>query len=216
MDYAQELNKIKDWAKNLIIIQYRSSKKNRALIDLLVDLIFANNLAVKIRDLCLNVDKSEGAQLDIVGAWVGVDRYYDGIELWKKKYFSLPNYTSIRNSDYNQFQGGFSTYQNFGTLIGAFLTYKKWQDTKTKLNEMGDDYYREIIKLKIIKNSINHTCKNIDEAIWQWSNGQVYTTWETMKLTYNYNKEFSNIFKLAIYKNVLPAPSGCEIEVKEI
>ena len=134
MDYLEELNKIKEWIKNLIIIQYRQSKKNRALIDFLVELIFSNNLVLKIRDLCLNVEKSEGAQLDVVGKWVGVDRFYNGVELWEHPYVSFINYTDIQNVNFpnnlDPMQGGFSTYSNFADNNGGFLTYKNWQDTR--------------------------------------------------------------------------------------
>ena len=86
MDYIAELENIKEWAKNLIIIQYRQSKKNRKLIDILVELLFANLLILQIRDLCLSVDKSTGAQLDIVGKWVGIDKYYNNADVWDHPY----------------------------------------------------------------------------------------------------------------------------------
>ena len=181
MDYLAELNNIKEWIKNLVIIQYRQSKKNRALIDLLVELIFANNLILQIRDLCLSVDKSEGVQLDVVGKWVGIDRFYDGMELWNHPYLSFFNYPEIPDlpnnfdpSDLDPNRGGFSTYLNFSNNDGGFLTYKVWQDTRTADNQLGDYEYRELIKLKIIKNSINHTQANIDKAIWYWAGGSQY------------------------------------------
>lgn len=212
MDYS--LEEIKSWIKDLIIVQYKQSKKNRALIDLLVELIFANNLILQIRDLCLNVEESVGAQLDVVGKWVGVDRYYGG-ELWTHPYLSFPFYSTIKDSLYNQYQGGFSKYSNFADRDGGFLTYKTWQDVRTKINQMGDEYFRHLIKLKIIKNSINHTCKNIDDAIWKWSNGNVYTTWGVMELTYHYTPLYKNIITLAQYKNVIPRPTGCTINFVE-
>lgn len=215
MDYNVELNNIKNWIKDLIIIQYRQSKKNRALIDLLVELIFANNLILKIRDLCLSVDNSVGAQLDVVGKWVGMDRYYNGVDLWNHPYFSYPFYTTIQNSSYDEYQGGFSNYKNFEELKGAFLTYKIWQDVRTRVNAMGDDYFRSLIKLKIIHNSINQTNKNIDEAIWKWSNGKVYTTWNVMEITYHYDHSYKNIMTLANYKGILPHPTGCKIVLEE-
>lgn len=216
MDYDLELQNIKNWIKNLIIVQYRQSPKNRALIDLLVELIFANNLILKIRDLCLSVENSVGEQLDIVGKWVSMDRYYNGMDLWDKKFFSLPYYTTIQNDSYDVNQGGFSNYVNFETLEGAFLMYKDWQSVRLKVNQIGDEYFRGLIKLKIIYNSINHTRKEIDDAIWKWSNGEVYTTWETMKLTYHYTPAYKNIMTLANYKNILPRPSGCTIVIEEI
>ena len=220
MDYLEELNNIKNWIKDLIIIQYRQSKKNRALIDLLVELIFANNLILKIRDLCLSVDKSTGKQLEIVGKWVGIDPYYNGMELWKHPYLSFLNYPELQDADFpsniSSLRGGFSTYLNFNNDDGGFLPYKVWQDTRTADNKLGDYEYRQLIKLKIIKNSINHTQKNIDKAIYEWSNGHVYTTWNIMEIIYNYDDEYADIMTLAEYKNVLPAPIGCKITKQQI
>lgn len=216
MDYQVELQNIKDWIKNLIIVQYRQSKKNRALIDLLVELIFANCLILQIRDLCLNVEKSIGAQLDVVARWVGLDRYYNGIDLWEHPYLSYPYYSTIQNNTYDDYQGGFSTYLNFANNDGGFLTYKVWQEVRTRVNQIGDSYFRSLVKLKIVYNSINHTRKNIDDAIWEWSDGNVYTTWNTMQITYHYTRAYRNIMTLANYKNILPRPTGCELILEEI
>lgn len=211
MDYIKDIEAVKSWARDLLILQYHQSPKNRALIDLMVDLTFADDLILKIRDLCLNVDESIGAQLDVVGKWVGIDRYYDAIDLWEQPYTALVNYSNIQDDEYEQWQGGFSTFENFSQNDGGFLTYEDWIETRTKVNAMGDEYFRKLIKLKIIKNSIQFTNKNIDDAIWKWSNGQIYTTWGVMEVTYHYPSELSNLMQLATYKNVLLAPTGCAI-----
>ena len=216
MDYVQALQDLQDYFASLIILQYRNSYQNKALIQKLVSLIFANNLALQIRDLTVDVEKSIGAQLDVVGKWVGIDRYYNAIDLWEQYYTSLVNYENIADDDYEQWQGGFSTFENFSQNDGGFLTWETWQDTRTKVNTIGDDYFRSLIKLKTIKNSINHTCKNIDNAIWEWSNGQVYTTWGTMEITYHYPSSYSNLMTLAVYKNVLPVPTGCTLLTEEL
>ena len=211
MDYNLELQNIKEWAKKLLIVQYSQAKKNKALIDLLVEILFANNLILQIRDLCLNVEESIGAQLDVVGKWAGIDRYYNAIDLWDHPYTALVNYSNISSDTYEQWQGGFSTYSNFADNDGGFLTYSTWKETRTQINKMGDDYFRQLIKLKIIKNSINCTCKSIDDAITKWSEGQVYTTWGVMEVTYHYPSSYSNLMALALYKNVLPVPTGCTL-----
>ena len=215
--YQEILAQLEEYFCSLLIIQYKNSPQNRAMIKELVNLIFANNLALQIKELCVDVNNSIGAQLDVVGKWVGLDRYYTGFELWNKKYFSLPSYSHIRNNNYNPYMGGFSNYENFNTLTGAFLTYRQYQDVKTAKNAMGDEFFRQLIKLKIIKNSIIQTNKSIDEAIYNWSGGQVYTTWENpMQITYNYNSSFKNIIDLAVYKNILLAPCGVEIVLNEV
>lgn len=216
MDYAKELENIKEWAKNLLIMQYHQAPKNRKTVELMVDLIFANNLALQIRDLCLSLDNSVGAQLDVVGKWLGVDRYYDGIELYTKKWLSFPLYSTIQENSYSTVQGGFSTYSNFADNDGGFLMYSDIQDVRTRVNAMGDNFFRPLCKLKAIKNAINHTCKNIDDAIAEWSNGQIYTTWDFMQITYHYPREAKLLMELAQYKNVLPAPTGCSIILEEI
>ena len=174
MDYIQELDNIKSWIKNLLIIQYRQSQKNRALIDMLVELTFAKCLPQQIRDLCLNVDESYGEQLDIIGKWVGIDRVYNAADIWNHPYLSFLFYSQIKNpSSINNLQGGFSLYSNFADNDGGFLTYKQWQQVRTAVNKFGDEFFKPLIKLKIIKNSINHTMRNIDEAIFGWGNGKI-------------------------------------------
>lgn len=216
MDYTQVLKDLQEYFANLIIIQYRYAPENRELIKNLTNLIFANNLALQIRDLTVDVDKSIGAQLDIVGKWVGIDRFYNGIDDWEHPYLSYPYFKTIYENSYDQYQGGFSTYTNFADNDGGFLMYEDWKYIRTKANKLSDDVFRPLIKLKIIKNSINHTCKNIDNAIWEWSEGNVYTTWDVMKLIYNFPKEYSKIMYIGAYKNTLPRPTGCLIELKEI
>ncbi|MBQ2175347.1 MAG: DUF2612 domain-containing protein [Alphaproteobacteria bacterium] len=216
MDYIQDIEAVKSWAKDLLILQYHQSPKNRAMVDLMVDLVFANDLVLKIRDLCLNVEESIGAQLDVVGKWVGIDRYYDAIDLWSHPYTALVNYSNVADDTYLQWQGGYSNYTNFDDNDGGYLTYKVWRDVRTKVNQIGDEYFRQLIKLKIIKNSIRFTNKNIDDAIWEWSNGEIYTTWDVMEVTYHYPSEASNLMQLAIYKDVLIAPTGCAIKTEVI
>ena len=216
MTYEEILKTLEDYFCDLLIIQYRQAPENRTLIKELVNLIFANNIALQIKDLTVDINKSIGVQLDIVGKWLGLDRYYNGIELWNKVYFSLPSYSHIRSGNYNPYMGGFSNYTNFNTIQGATLTYREQIDIRTALNKLGDEIFRPLLKLKAIKNSINHTKKNIDEAIYQWSNGEVYTTWEVMKLTYNYSSNYKTVMELAQLKNVLLVPCGCEVEIKEV
>ena len=231
MDYAKNLEEIREWAKKLLILQYRRSKKNQKLIETMVNNIFAENLIWQIQDLCLNVEKSEGVQLDIVGQWVGIDRYYNVIDLWAQPYTALVNYSNVSSGNYEQWQGGFSSYDSnsqyyIGNNDGGFLTYQAWKNVRIAVNAMGDEYFRNLIKLKIIKNSIPFTNKNIDDAIWKWGKGDIYTTWKTMEVTYHYptntvwgegtDKEISvyNLIQLAAYKGVLLAPTGCSIKTE--
>lgn len=208
------LDKIKEWAKDLLIIQYHEALKNKQLIELMVELLFANNLILQIRDLCLNLKESIGAQLDVVGKWLGVNRNYSG-EYFEKTRFSLVGYNQIKSDVYFPVQGGFSNYTNFETLNGGFLMYKEWQETFASVNKLGDDSFRQLCELKAIKNSIRFTNKSISDAILQWSGGRVYVTWGVMECTYHYPIAMTQIMRIARDKNVLLAPTGVKINFEE-
>ena len=96
---------------------------------------------------------------------------------------------------------------------GQVLTYQSLGFVEQSLS---DNDYRTIIGLKIIKNSINHTAKNIDDAIWEYFNGQVYTTWQPHQIIYHYPASLTTIIEVCNYKNVLPAPTGVSIVLREI
>ena len=208
MDYTEVSQQLKDYFCNLLIAEYRTSEKNRQMIALLFDLVFCGETLLKIKDECLNVEKSVGKQLDIIGEWVGVDRNYDNSVIWDRSYFSFIDWQNMPNPLY---QGGLSNYKNFEYLDGFTMTWKHLQDLKKASYQLGDNYFRQLIKLKIIKNSIKFTKKNIDDAIYTWSGGQVYTTWNTMQITYNHNLQSSMLIGLAKVKKCLPCPLGCEL-----
>lgn len=214
MNYDEILEEIEKYFCDLLIIQYRQAPKNRALIKALVNLIFAKNLGLKIKDLTVNLKDSIGAQLDVVGKWLGVDRNYSG-EFFEEPRLALVGYNQIKTDAYFPMQGGFSNYTNFDALNGGFLMYKEWYDTFSAINKLGDIYFRRLCELKAIKNSIVFTNKNIDDAINKWSNGEVYTTWDVMQVTYHYPVSYYQIMNIAYNKNVLLAPTGCEIILEE-
>lgn len=198
---------------NLLIVQYNGRKKAKATIELFTYLIFVNLIFLQIQN-AFDWKTAKGAQLDIIGKWVGVSRSYQGTLLTGKTYFSYPRTNQLTPADNtDNRQHGYSDYDNFDTDTGNVLTYNDIGFVDSSLN---DDDYRVIIGLKIIKNSINHTAKNIDEAIWNYFNGEVYTTWQPHEITYYYPASLSTVIEISNYKNVLPAPTGTSIVLREI
>ena len=208
MDYTVILNSLKDYYANLLIVQYNGKPKATATIKVFVDLMLANLIIMQIRD-GFDWKTALGAQLDIIGKWVGIDKFYDGQFFYFKSWFSLVDW----NSSPDGLQGGFSTFSTFAENDGGFLTYKDMQPTQNRLTAEG---FRIMVGLKIIKNSINHTAKNIDDAIWDYFEGKVYTVWGDHTLTYYFPSELNEILQVAEYKNVLPCPTGVRLILKEI
>lgn len=208
MNYTLILTSIINYYVNLLIIQYHDKPKAKATVTLLINLIWANMVIFQIRD-GFDWKTAVGLQLDIVGKWVGVSRFYNGQLLFLHPWFSLIDW----NSTPDNLQGGFSTFDTFDTLEGGIIDYSTIKPTQ---NQLADDAYRLMIGLKIIKNSIKHTAKNIDNAIWDYFDGDVYTVWNGKTLTYYYTSELREVMQVALLKDVLPHPTGVSIELQEI
>lgn len=208
MNYLALIKQLEDYYANLLIVQYNGKPKAAATIKMLVRLIWTNMILLQIRD-SFDWKTAVGKQLDIIGKWVGIDRFYKGQLFDFRPWFSYIDW----NSEPDNLQGGFSTFENFETLEGGFLDYENILPTQ---NQLPDEQLRTLIGLKIIKNSIQFTCKNIDDAIWNYFQGQVYTTWQPMEVTYHYPHSLNVIMEVALDKNVLPVPTGVRIVLKEI
>lgn len=212
MDYEATLKSLLDYYANLLIIQYNGKSKASATIKMVANLILANLVILQIRD-GFDWRTAVGKQLDIIGKWVGVTRDYKGSLYWGQTFLSYPKSNQLVPTDTtDNLQHGYSDYETFDD-DGQVLTYQSLGFVEQSLS---DDDYRTIIGLKIIKNSINHTAKNIDDAIWEYFNGQVYTTWQPHQIIYNYPASLTTIIEVCNYKNVLPAPTGVSIVLREI
>ncbi len=77
---------------NLLIVQYHNKPKAMATIQLLAETLIANNIFLQIEN-AFDVDTAIGKQLDILGKYAGVDRYYTVEDL--ENYFSLETYTEV-------------------------------------------------------------------------------------------------------------------------
>ena len=208
MDYIKILEDLKKYYSNLLIIQYNGKRKATLTIKLIVDLLCVNMLLLQIRD-GFDWETALDAQLEIIGKWVGLDRFYNGQFFYFHPWFSLVGWST----EPDNLQGGFSTFQTFDEGGGGFLTYEDIQPTQ---NRLSTDAFRIMIGLKIIKNSISATCKNIDEAIWNYFNGRVYTVWQPDEVIYYYPSDLSEVMQVANYKKVLPCPTGVRIVLREI
>ena len=77
MNYLQLLEYLKNYYSNLLIVQYNGKKRAKATIELFIALLYADMAIMQVRD-AFNLETAQGAQLDIIGKWVGLDRFYEG------------------------------------------------------------------------------------------------------------------------------------------
>lgn len=199
---------------NLLIVQYNGKPKAKATIEMLTKIIYGvvdTPLFLQIQD-AFDWKTAVGNQLDIIGKWVGVSKVYQGLLYWGKTFLSYPSFNDLTPSDNtDNLQHGYSDYSTFDTDTGGTLTYNELGFVE---QELDADQFRTVIGLKIIKNSITLTAKNIDDAVWEYFGGQVYTTWDDMKITYHYPDSLNTVMTVCKYKNVLPAPIGVSIDLR--
>lgn len=212
MSYQDDLKQLQEYYSNLLIVQYNGKKRATETIKQLVNLIYANMILFQIRD-GFDWTTAVGEQLDIIGKWVGVSRNYNTNPITDKK-LSYPEYSRlIPTVTTDIIQGGYSDYSTFSDDDGGQLIYN---DLKSVDNKLSDADYRVVIGLKIIYNSINHIVGEIDNAIWQYFGGKVYTIWTDHTITYNYESDMLELMQICLYKGVLPAPIGAEIQLRGI
>ena len=208
-DYDKLKKQLIEYYQDLLIVQYHDKPKAKAMIKAEMEETLANLLDIQVRD-AFDVDTAVGVQLDIIGKWVGVDRIFKGQMFDNKSWFSLTRY----NEPTNPLQGGFSRFDNFDTLEGGFLTYDFIVSTRNKIN---DTDFRMLIKLKIIRNNIKHSPKDIDEAMYKLFADTLYTVWgECMEMTFYYKKKNYGIVKLGQEKKCFPIPTGVKANFVEV
>lgn len=213
MDYAATKIQLIDYYKNLLIMQYHDKSNAQDEIQLAIETMLADMLIFKMKE-AFDIDNETyciGVQLDIIGKWVGVDRLFKGQKFDNQNWFALVDWDETADP---VLQGGLQDWDEPTPADAGFLDYSWIISTK---NSLSDDDFRMLIKLKIVKNNVSCTAKNIDDEIFKLFADGVYTVWgDVMELNYYYNSANRSIIKLAEEKNALPAPTAVTVNLLEI
>lgn len=198
-----DISEILDYYVNTLIIQYHDKPKAKATIRLLVETLLANGIFFDIRD-AYNLETAVGKQLDVLGKYAGVDRFYEGQDL--TGYFAFTDYAEVTPDAGKR---GFSIYSDFDTKAGKWLIYDNTLSIDLALN---DDDYRILIKLKIIQNNSDHSHKSIDDSIFTFFGSDVRADSDgNMTMYYFVPITKTEILKVAIQKDILPRPMGVRL-----
>lgn len=200
---SPEVQAMLDYYTNLLIIQYHSKPKAIATVQALVKSVLANGLLLDILE-GFNLDTAVGAQLDIIGKYVGADRFYNVTD--PIDYFAVTDYTEVSPETHQKY--GFSNYTNFSTISGnGTITYNS---VITIANQLNDDDYRLLLKLKIARNYSNHSHQSVDDILYQFFGTTVYAeSSNDMTMTFNITADAPlSIVRAAIEKNIFPRPMG--------
>lgn len=189
---------------DLLIAQYRDLPRATGTIRALVARIIADQIVGSV-NTAFDLDTAVGAQLDIIGAYHGVQRNIVGIAI-TRDYFALVPYADPTPDSY----AGFYVYGD--TPVNNFETYS---DANTSLFSITDEEMRQLIKLKIRQHMSSHSLADIDDIMHTFfGDGVTVTETAPMELTYAFDPAITDALpKLAVYTNSLPRPSGVSITV---
>lgn len=91
-------------------------------------------------------------------------------------------------------------------LIGSFVGLAR--------NNLNDERYRILLKMKVLKNNIYPSMKNIDDALYQYfGNLILMNNNKDMSITYIINNELGDVIPILVNENLLPAPLGVGVSV---
>lgn len=155
--YQLDREAVKDYYANLLILQYRSKPKARETVKIGADIYLGDGLIFQLQDI-LDIDKAQGAQLDIIGKILDCPRIVQGVYNDLKFFQFHIDETSL----------GFST---IGDPVNAsFKTIENYNKSEYSL---PDEDYRFLLKFKAAVNVMRGSEAGIDEALWNVFNGDV-------------------------------------------
>jgi len=188
---------------NLLIIQYHNQPKAQAVITSLISSLIQNGILLDIQN-GYNIDTAIGHQLDILGKYADIDRFYQGQTF--TGFFAFTTYTEISPPASKR---GFSTYASYLPAAGQWLTYA---GILSQDNALSDSDFRILLKLRIIQNNMNFSRQAIDQNIFNvFGDNLVPDSLGNMVMDYISNSQNSAIFLAAYQKGVLPKPMGVKL-----
>lgn len=192
-----DLDNVIEYYKNLLIIQYNNKKKARAEIGLHITTLLANDIISKVQD-GYDIETAVGLQLDVLGKYIGKDRFLSQIAALTGDFFAMTSYFDEGS------EVGMSDYSSFTTDVGGSVFYDDLQ-----LNQkLSDDNYRFVLKLRIIQNNIDHSHKSIDDGLFTFFGDGLVMSASNMTIYYFVDSALLNKAIIAFDKDVLPRPIG--------
>lgn len=233
-----DLDDLVDYYVNLIIIQYHNQPNARATIDLFVRELLSSDIFFQIQD-GYNLTSNQllwedntpllwsditpliwsdtptapgavGMQLDVLGKYAGVDRFYRQLNLID--FFGLTFYSEIDPDSEPKF--GFSDYTTYDLdNHNGTLTYNS---VLTANNRLVDEAFRTIILVKIFQNNSNHSHASIENGMQALFAGAIWPeTSGNMHMFYFVLDNPTPIISAAIAKKILPRPMGVGLLIVE-
>lgn len=197
--------------QNLLILQYNGLPKASASAALIAQTILSDNIVSQI-EAAYNIapalaPTAVGTQLDVIGKYVGINRYFSEIVLID--YSAMVTYSQHASLPASPVAFGLETYATFiadydynGTL--------QYKDVITIQNALSDASFLTLIQLAILRNNMNFSDKSIDKAMWVLFGSAIRPEEGniTMTMFYFFLGSQTTTIQAILAKNLLPKPMG--------
>ena len=189
---------------NTLILQYRGKDKAENTIFAIIKALMIFDLLREI-EAAYSIDNAVGPQLDILAKYVGASRVVT-TSSFTRTFFGFIDYgddpalsTSV----------GLIEYDEIMPPDGQLFTYDSQNESQFTLS---DPELRDLINLKIIQNSSNHSPGSIDILIDFFFGGNaVFVDGKNMTITYIFSDNVQRLVDIAVSENALPKPMGVSL-----
>lgn len=204
---AIDLENVIDYYVNLLIIQYNQLEKAKATVNLQVRTLLNDDIYSQVQD-GYNLDTAVGKQLDVLGTYIGLDRN-GAFEIINPN----NNLFGVIANDSLQSDALFGVVDNaqFETIDAHILGAE--EDDFITSQQLNDESYRFVLQLKVLQNNINHSEKEINEAVFEKFSGQLVPSSVTgsMAMSYIIDNNIVPLALIAFQKGVLPRPMAVKL-----
>lgn len=199
-----------DYYVGLLILQYSNLNNALTTVQAHITALIQNQIADQLRN-AFNVLTAIGAQLNILGQYVGITR--EAFGLVPGNYWSLP---SVTDTLPNGFFGWASIYD----ATPPDIRWIQLIDEEALAYTLTDSQMRELIQLKAALGSCQMGLADIDNILYSYfgtyvnlvDNGNMSIRYEHSHLDPDPNK----LWSVAVLENVLPHQAGVSVTILEV
>jgi hypothetical protein len=189
----------------LIVLQYRQKPRAQATVEILVKQAIADMFSLALQT-AFDLDTAVGAQLDILGKYIGVDRNSNTPA--SIDYFSYEGYTGGGSPN------GYNDYT--ATTPNGFI-YADYTGADLPTTAFTDIQYRFVLQLQIALNNFDGTLAYIQQFLADFFPGEIEVVDNlNMSITYNIQPGVTLPIPTSVLENFLPRPMGCGISINVI
>lgn len=191
-EYSLDVEAVKEYYADLLILQYRNKEKARETIKIGAENYLGDGLIFQLQDV-LDIDKAEGKQLDIIGKILNCPRIIEGINP-EQRYFSFEKPNARGFSTKNKISDG-AWKNQFNSLFSIY--------------SMPDNYYRILLKFAAVKNRLKASMSEMDDLLFLIFGNSIYLeNNKNLSITYYITDEIRVPGQAAQKLGYLAAPNG--------